>query len=63
MESSNYCMKPHGDIPGAVDMSFSNANVTAHISGNSQRTEEITFKAPELQTITMKRRPVSNCIM
>ena len=26
----------------------------AYISGNSQRTEEITFKASELQTITMK---------
>jgi len=35
-------------------MSFSNADVTAYISGNSQRTEEITFKASELQTITMK---------
>ena len=37
-----------------MDMSFSNADVTAYISGNSQRTEEITFKASELQTITMK---------
>ncbi len=35
-------------------MAFSNADVTAYISGNSQRTEEITFKASELQTITMK---------
>lgn len=41
------------EIP-EVDMSFSNADVTAYISGNSQRTEEITFKASELQTITMK---------
>lgn len=41
------------EIP-EVDMRFSNADVTAYIDGNSQRTEEITFKASELQTITMK---------
>ena len=52
MELYNYCMS-QPEIP-EVDMSFSNADVTAYISGNSQRTEEITFKASELQTITMK---------
>ena len=52
MELYNYCMS-QPEIP-EVDMSFSNANVTAYIIGNSQRTEEITFKASELQTITMK---------
>ena len=52
MELYNYCMS-QPEIP-EVDMSFSNANVTAYISGNSQRTEEITFKASELQTINMK---------
>lgn len=52
MEPYNYCMS-QPEIP-EVDMSFSNADVTAYISGNSQRTEEITFKASELQTITMK---------
>ena len=51
-ELYDYCMS-QPEIP-EVDMSFSNANVTAYISGNSQRTEEITFKASELQTITMK---------
>ena len=35
-------------------MSFSDADVTAYIDGNSQRTKEITFKADTLQTITMK---------
>ena len=35
-------------------MSFSDADVTAYIDGNSQRTKEITFNADELQTITMK---------
>lgn len=53
MELYNYCMS-QPEIP-EVDMSFSNADVTAYISGNSQRTEEITFKASELQTITMKQ--------
>ena len=53
MELYNYCMS-QPEIP-EVDMSFSQMqNVTAYISGNSQRTEEITFKASELQTITMK---------
>ena len=52
MELYNYCMS-QPEIP-EVDMSFSNADVTAYISGNSQRTEEIAFKASELQTITMK---------
>ena len=52
MELYNYCMS-QPEIP-EVDMSFSNADVTAYISGNSQRTEEITYKASELQTITMK---------
>lgn len=51
-ELYDYCMS-QPEIP-EVDMSFSNADVTAYISGNSQRTEEITFKASELQTITMK---------
>lgn len=35
-------------------MSFSDADVTAYVDGNSQRTKEITFKADELQSITMK---------
>ena len=35
-------------------MFFSNANVTAYVDGNGQRTEEITFRADEHQTITMK---------
>lgn len=51
-ELYDYCMS-QPEIP-EVDMSFSNADVTAYIDGNSQRTEEITFKASELQTITMK---------
>ena len=51
-ELYDYCMS-QPEIP-EVDMAFSNADVTAYISGNSQRTEEITFKASELQTITMK---------
>lgn len=41
------------DIP-EVEMSFSKANVTAYVDGNSQRTEEITFRAGTMQTITMK---------
>lgn len=52
MELYNYCVS-QPEIPD-VAMSFSNANVKAYIDGNSQRTEEITFKADELQTITMK---------
>ena len=35
-------------------MSFSDADVTAYVDGNSQRTKEIIFKADELQSITMK---------
>ena len=33
---------------------FSDADVTAYVDGNSQRTKEIIFKADELQSITMK---------
>ena len=40
------------DIPD-VEMSFSNANVTAYVDGNQQRTEEITFQASSQQTITL----------
>ena len=52
MELYNYCVS-QPEIPD-VAMSFSNANVKAYIDGNSQRTEEITFNADVLQTITMK---------
>ena len=52
MELYNYCVS-QPDIPD-VAMSFSDADVTAYIDGNSQRTKEITFKADALQTITMK---------
>lgn len=52
MELYNYCVS-QPDIP-SVEMSFSDADVTAYIEGNSQRTKVITFKADELQTITMK---------
>lgn len=52
MELYNYCVS-QPEIPD-VAMSFSNAEVKAYIDGNSQRTEEITFKADALQTITMK---------
>lgn len=52
MELYNYCVS-QPEIPD-VAMAFSNAKVKAYIDGNSQRTEEITFKADELQTITMK---------
>ena len=52
MELYNYCVS-QPDIPD-VAMSFSKANVTAYVDGNSQRTEEITFKADTQQTITMK---------
>lgn len=41
------------DIPD-VEMSFSNADVTAYVDGNIQRTEEITFRVDKQQTITMK---------
>ena len=40
------------DIPD-VEMSFSNANVTAYVDGDQQRTEEITFQAASQQTITL----------
>lgn len=52
MELYNYCVS-QPEIPD-VAMSFSNAKVKAYTDGNSQRTEEITFKADALQTITMK---------
>ncbi len=52
MELYNYCVS-QPDIPD-VAMSFSDADVTAYIDGNLQRTKEITFKADALQTITMK---------
>ena len=52
MELYNYCVN-QPDIPD-VGMSFSNADVKAYVDGKTQRTEEITFKADELQTITMK---------
>lgn len=52
MELYNYCVS-QPDIPD-VAMSFSNANVKAYVSGSIQRTEEITFRADTLQTITMK---------
>lgn len=52
MELYNYCMS-QPEIPD-VAMSFSKDNVKAYVDGNSQRTEEITFKADVLQTITMK---------
>lgn len=52
MELYNYCVN-QPEIPD-VAMSFSNANVTAYVDGNVQRTEEITFMADALQTITMK---------
>ena len=48
----NYCIS-QPDIPD-VAMSFSDADVIAYVDGNSQRTKEITFKADELQSITMK---------
>ena len=52
MKLYNYCIS-QPEIPD-VDMSFSDANVTAYVDGNSQRTKEITFKADKLQSITMK---------
>ena len=52
MELYNYCIS-QPEIPD-VAMSFSDADVTAYIDGNSQRTKEITFKADVLQSITMK---------
>ncbi len=51
MELYNYCVS-QPDIPD-VAMSFSKANVKAYVDGSNQRTEEITFNADTLQTITM----------
>lgn len=48
----NYCVS-QPDIPD-VAMSFTDANVTAYVDGNSQRTKSITFKADKAQSITMK---------
>lgn len=52
MELYNFCVS-QPDIPD-VAMSFTNDNVKAYVDGNSQRTEEITFRADKLQSITMK---------
>ena len=52
MELYEYCVS-QPDIPD-VSMSFSDPDVAAYVDGNSQRTKEITFRADELQTITMK---------
>lgn len=52
MEVYNYCTGRPA-IPNA-DMSFTNSKVKAYIDGNEQRTEQITFNADALQTITMK---------
>ena len=51
MELYHYAVS-QPDIPD-VEMSFSNANVTAYVDGNQQRTEEITFHAASQQTITL----------
>ncbi|MCD7745863.1 MAG: peptidase [Lachnospiraceae bacterium] len=51
LELYNYCVS-QPEIPD-VAMSFSNDDVTAYIDGDGQRTEEITFSADELQTITL----------
>ena len=48
MELYNYCMS-QPEIP-EVDMSFSNADVTAYISGNSQRTDHHHETAVRCQT-------------
>lgn len=50
-ELYNYAVS-QPEIPD-VDMAFSNANVTAYVDGNQQRTEEVTFKADSQQTITL----------
>ena len=52
MELYNYCMS-QPEIP-EVDMAFSNPNVTAYVDGKQQRTEEVTFLADTLQSITFK---------
>ena len=52
MEIYNYCVgKP--EIPEA-SMSFSNNHVKAYQEGQEQRTEDITFMADSLQSITMQ---------
>ncbi|MCD7752917.1 MAG: Cna protein B-type domain protein, partial [Lachnospiraceae bacterium] len=50
LELYEYCLS-QPDIPD-VAMSFSNSDVTAYVSGTEQRTEEVTFQADELQTVT-----------
>lgn len=52
MELYNYCMD-QPEIPD-VEMEFSDGDVKAYVEGNVQRTKEITFKADELQMVTMK---------
>lgn len=52
MELYNYCMDQPA-IPD-VDMSFSDPDVKAYISGNIQRTKSINFKADAAQSITFK---------
>ena len=51
MELYHYAVS-QPDIPD-VEMAFSNANVTAYVDGNQQRTEDITFQASGQQTITL----------
>lgn len=51
MELYHYAVS-QPEIPD-VEMSFSNANVTAYADGGQQRTENITFHASGQQTITM----------
>lgn len=51
MELYHYAVS-QPEIPD-VEMSFSNANVTAYVDGGQQRTENITFHASGQQTITM----------
>lgn len=51
MELYHYAVS-QPEIPD-VEMSFSNANVTAYADGDQQRTENITFHASGQQTITM----------
>lgn len=52
MELYNYCMA-EPEIPD-VAMSFTDDAVKAYVDGNVQRAKEVTLKADELQTITMK---------
>ena len=52
MELYDYCMG-QPEIPD-VEMEFSDADATAYVDGNIQRTKEIRFKADELQMVTMK---------